>query len=712
MVKLVSIAAYQSDNIFLFWKTTTGEKTTEPYNLFVSGARAVEELRKVQKVRRLVLVTEMFKSRFNLILTLCNPTNQQGMGNPFFPVRAIPVDMMPNAEGYVLMILMQRTGLLNLPKTLNRTVNNPAMYFTKKGSDSRRATSTLKPYEKQARQTRIMQGDARLKIISRQEKRELLQRKEKRSLGASGKQRFEGRELGKTDSYKQYPTTGELQRPYFDAESNVLGEYHLRELKVEEQKRQMKNEEHLRWTEEEERRRLIKKEEQRIWIEKEEQRRWMEKQEQRKWIEKEECMRQIEEEERVRRIKEEERMRRIEEEVHMRQVEEKELKRQMEEKKLRQVEEERNRQLMRTSVNLRSTNDVQDLIADSLREAAVSQLSPDAAQKLKQLITQAVRSVGVGNPEERQSVVSTSRGFSGIHLRDAAVSCFRGSNKEMPEGDTRYVREVDNMREHLYDAYGSVLGRSEDKQIPHSGHFEEVYSQSVVEAKNVYHYRYGGVVGRDRYQHDVLKPQHSFYSSREVSVPHIGVAKASLQPLKLRELSSVSNNNPRLEGETSSMRHVYCSDVNTNQRQQEKLMLNNYTRHDVLTGNYVRNERQASQDVRPPLHSDMEQETGNNVRLRAQNWNATNAVTNCMRLFSTRKDMACSIPKPPGTEDVYFPKRSSSIFRDSAPGTNFRWQDDTASYVPPETKYSSVDYRDRMQDGQGQVRLQRARYFM
>lgn len=610
----------------------------------------MEELRKIEKVRRLVLVTEMFKSRFNAILTLCNPARQKGMGNPFFPMRAIPVDTMPNAKGYVLMILMQRIGLLCLPKTVNLAVNDPAMYCTEKGPKSRRAAGTIMPCEKETRERRMRQGDARLKIILRREERELLQqRKEKQSFRTSGRHRFEGRMLEESDSYKQYLTTGQFDRPYSHAESSVLEEYHLKELKAEERKRRMEDEEHVRQIEEEEQRRLIEKEEQQRWLNAEEQRRWMEEEEHRKWIE--------------------------DKEERARWMEETELKRQIEEKKLkRQMEEERERELMRTSVNLRSRNSVvQDLIADSLRETAISQLSVDMAQKLKQLIAEAVRSVGVGDQEERQSTFSTSRGVSGIHPRDITSSSFGRSDKEVPEGDAHYVREVDSVHQRRYDAYGSVPGRYEDKQMPHSGHFEEVYSPSVMEVDSLYQRRCGG------------------------------------------ESSGGSNNNPpHLESENSYMRQVYHSDVNTSQRQEENFdqKLNNFMRHDHLAGNYVTNAHKASQNIRPSFHSAMEQETDSNVRLRALNWNATNVDTNYIPLSSSRKQMACSTPKPPGTEDVYSPQRSNYIYRDSAPGTGFRWRDDTAQYLSLEIKDSSQGYRNRMQLGQGQDRTQCSGYYM
>jgi hypothetical protein len=550
----------------------------------------MQELRKIRQVQQLVLVTEMFKSRFSVILTLCNPTTQKGMGNPFFPMRAIPVDMVPNAEGYVLMILMQRIGLTSLLKTVNCAVNDSEMYCTEKGPGSHRAAGTIVRYGREARERKMRQGDAQLKTISRREERELLQqRRENISFRSSGRCRFQSRMLEESDFYKQYPTAGQFDRPYTPAWSGVLEEYHLRGLKAKERKRQMEDEE---------------------WLEKEEQR-WMVEEKHRKWIQgKEEHIRWIE----------------------------KKLNTQTEEKKLkRHMEEERERELIGTSMNVRNKNSVvQALIADSLGETAVAQLSADAALKLKQLIAEAVRSVGVVDQEERQSIVSTSRGVSRIHPRDVMSSGFGRSDREMPEVDTRYVRGVDNVDQRRYDANGSAWGRYEDKQMPHSGHSEEMYSQSV---DSLYQHRYGG------------------------------------------ELSSGSSNNlPLQEGKNSYMRQVYHSGVNASKRQRDNFgqMLNNYVSHDHLAGSYVRNANQASQGIRQSFFSALEQETGNNVRLHALNWNAANAETNYSPLSNTRKQVACSTPKPPGTEDVYFRERSNYLYRDPAPGTSFCWQDHTA----------------------------------
>jgi hypothetical protein len=127
------------------------------------------------------------------------------------------------------------------------------------------------------------------------------------------------------------------------------------------------------------------------------------------------------------------------------------------------------------SLNLRSKTDmVEDLIADSLREAAVPQLSADTAEKVKQLVAEAIRNVGVANQDERHGVVSTSRGVGGIHPEEITVSQFGMPDKEMPEagvferGNYRHIRELDYLpdRRHVYGDALQRHGFEQDDQKP------------------------------------------------------------------------------------------------------------------------------------------------------------------------------------------------------------------------------------------------------
>ena len=121
---------------------------------YVPGAKAMKELRKIPQVRRVVLVTEMFYSRFNPIMALSKPTNANNMGYPFFPLRAIPVDTKPTGKGYLLLILMERVGLFNLVKSPGHS------HKSKKGREfqgvDRRAPGMWRPYEVEAEYTELL----------------------------------------------------------------------------------------------------------------------------------------------------------------------------------------------------------------------------------------------------------------------------------------------------------------------------------------------------------------------------------------------------------------------------------------------------------------------------------------------------------------------------------------------------------------------------
>lgn len=123
-------------------------------NHFSTCAKAMKELRKIPQVRRVVLVTEMFYSRFNPIMALSKPTSANNMGYPFFPLRAIPVDTKPTGKGYLLLILMERVGLFNLVKSPGHS------HKSKKAKDfqgfDRRAPGMWRPYEVEAEYTELL----------------------------------------------------------------------------------------------------------------------------------------------------------------------------------------------------------------------------------------------------------------------------------------------------------------------------------------------------------------------------------------------------------------------------------------------------------------------------------------------------------------------------------------------------------------------------
>jgi hypothetical protein len=142
----------------------------------------------------------------------------------------------------------------------------------------------------------------------------------------------------------------------------------------------------------------------------------------------------------------------------------------LEEEQLRRpMKEERERDLVRGSV-VRSRNDlVQDLIAGSLRAAVIPQFSTDAAQKVKHLVAEAIRTVGVMEQGERPGG-DRNREVSGIGHEDKTVSRFGTSDKEisqsrhLEEEYLRYIREVESAYDHSHDTSRGAVGRYGSEQ--------------------------------------------------------------------------------------------------------------------------------------------------------------------------------------------------------------------------------------------------------
>ena len=244
----------------------------------------------------------------------------------------------------------------------------------------------------------------------------------------------------------------------------------------EERLRQIHGVEHMRRIQEEEYRRIEEEEWRRQVCEAEWRR---EMQEEQRRVKEQEWRRQIQEgdwrkhiqKEEQRRIKEEEWKRKMQRESQRRPVlEEKCSEKVVEEQQLRRpVKEERARELVRDSV-VRSRNDlVQDLIAGSLRAAAIPQLSVDAAQKVKHLVAEAVRTVGTMEQGERPGG-GRNREVGGISHEDKTVSRFGTSDKEisqsrhMEEEYLRYIREVESAYDHSHDTSGGAVGRYGSEQ--------------------------------------------------------------------------------------------------------------------------------------------------------------------------------------------------------------------------------------------------------
>jgi len=231
---------------------------------------------------------------------------------------------------------------------------------------------------------------------------------------------------------------------------------------IQEERMRQIQEERMRQIHEVERMRRIQEEEYRR-TEEEEWRRQVSESEWRRKIQEDEQRKQIQKEEQ-RRIKEEWRRKMQRESQNRPVLEEKCSEKVVEEERLRRpVKEERERELVRGSV-VRSRNDlVQDLIADTLRAAAIPQLSADAAQKLKHLVAEAIRTVGAMEQGERPGG-GQNREVGGISREDKTVSQFGTSDKEisqsrhMEEEYLRYVRKVEGAV-HSHGTSGGAVGR-------------------------------------------------------------------------------------------------------------------------------------------------------------------------------------------------------------------------------------------------------------
>lgn len=632
------------------------ERATEPiwtyglqYTLFVSGVATMEALRKISKVRRLVLVTEMSKASLKSVTALCNPSKEHGLGNPFFPVRAVPVDTMPNENGYVLMILMERIGLRSLPKSPGSLQSGSMLLCTEGGPDIRRLGGHLMPLAIEAKgkggQMTVNFQQGQMEFPGWMKEFKQSQREEtRRSLRSFG-----GHGLEATASYRQHLLEGML--PCSSPQKLRVGEnYHHRQLMAQEWGGQMV-EERVGWTEDEKRRR---------WAEKEQQRRQVDKGEHRKWMQEKEPRRYMGERE------------------LSREMNEREFQREMKNVELQKwVERERERELLGMNPNMRSRNAlVREVIADTLREAELSHLSAEASQKLKHLVAEAVRTVGVMDRGERHGI-STGSGVNRIIPEGTADVRFGRTDTALPQsrhiedGYSQHIREVDNPYDHRYDAYGGAVEKSESKKMSQLRYFDEGYSQSLMQVDSQYQREcsaYDGALSREGYQHH-LEPQQSIYSAREGPMPHTGVDRAGSQPLRLSAPyggSSIDASRP--EGSNSNVRRVYFSNSG-NQEQKFSDLPDTYTRHVNFVAHRTRNEDQSSR-MGQSLHSTVDQNADRHVPLHAQNWDSSGGDMYYIPLSSPMKQLAGSMPKPPGTEDAHRPDGSSYTYTESAPRFN------------------------------------------
>jgi hypothetical protein len=527
----------------------------------------MEELRKIQHLDRLVLIEDRTMSS-SAILSLIKPSSDKNMGNPFFPLKVVPVDSLPNSKGYVLVVLLGRVDGDDIKKFGIDDNPVPAeSELNPKGGASRR------PYERGSK-LRLRQGDRYLLPNAPWERGAFSQQRYDTGAGAvqksllqntrtlSGSHRqFEAADIlsacvGTGNDLTNVANEYEVRRQMEDYRRQMIDEEHrlwlaekeqrkvmeemqLRQIQKEEWNRHM-HDEWMRWAHEEQVRRIQEEEHKKIqeweWriqvqeemeeqrmrrIEEEEYRKIQEAEwrrgvqevqwrkcvwEEQRQMEEDDWRRRIQEHEQRKQTKKEQQRRTEEQELRrkiqegQRSIEEDKWRRQMEREnqkrsllvetcsgqvgeELRRERKERKRGLVRAS-NIRSRNDLmQDLIAESLRAAAVPQLSVDVAQKVKHLVAEAIRTVGAMDQGERHGV-GRSREAGGVYPDDNTVSRFGTSDKEMSQSRhmeeeyLRYIREVESGYDHSHDMGGGALGRYSSEQNDLKPHHQAVSTKS------------------------------------------------------------------------------------------------------------------------------------------------------------------------------------------------------------------------------------------
>ncbi|XP_015589757.1 uncharacterized protein LOC107265148 isoform X2 [Cephus cinctus] len=99
-------------------KVLTNTKAAAIINTNTNIGRAIEVmtgLRKINSLRRLVMVTTLTKHSVRAILELTRPADQ-GLGNPFMPIRACVVDTLPVGPHFEVVILMERRVMNKFPQ--------------------------------------------------------------------------------------------------------------------------------------------------------------------------------------------------------------------------------------------------------------------------------------------------------------------------------------------------------------------------------------------------------------------------------------------------------------------------------------------------------------------------------------------------------------------------------------------------------------------
>ncbi len=83
------------------------------------SAKAVNHLRKEARVKKIVLVLNDCQAALHSLVDLCRPSSKAYKGEPFIPVKAIPIDTFPHTKNFTLVMLFVRLPKKNTLKSWN-----------------------------------------------------------------------------------------------------------------------------------------------------------------------------------------------------------------------------------------------------------------------------------------------------------------------------------------------------------------------------------------------------------------------------------------------------------------------------------------------------------------------------------------------------------------------------------------------------------------
>ena len=98
----------------------------------LSDQKVLSHLRKMDNIQKLIYVCSNHKAPIRNFLDLCCPAGKSTMtGNPFVPVRTIPVDVAPHTMHSQMVILFERVDPTKLPKAKNPIPRNSSRKNTR-----------------------------------------------------------------------------------------------------------------------------------------------------------------------------------------------------------------------------------------------------------------------------------------------------------------------------------------------------------------------------------------------------------------------------------------------------------------------------------------------------------------------------------------------------------------------------------------------------